>query len=204
VPLVAFDSNVIDLWAEVLASDPRMGESMEALALPPYQLSSSSHAIYWLAALARSWPSCLYTFSDLLYEEVAAMPPEKRQYALHLFALAAELREAHPEEYRVVTVVAPSAADVAGIGLATADARHIADAIKLGAAYFLTCDRGMLKRAVAIRTEWCMDVLLPEDFLLISVHGGAPWPNNIPWPWEHAELRDAALRLGMTGNDSPG
>ena len=126
------------------------------------------------------------------------MPAVRRDYADQLIGLAAEIREGHPRQYRVVdTPTDPTPDEVESIGLSTADAQHVADAIAMRADYFLTCDKGILKRSYAIKNEWYLHVLLPEDFLLISVRKGAPWPTREPWPWELRELRAAATRLGM-------
>lgn len=129
------------------------------------------------------------------------MPTTRREYAKKLLGLAAEIRESHPEEYFVVDhSIDPTQDVVASIGLSASDAGHIADAIRIGADHFLTCDRGILKRAYAINTEWLLRVLLPEDFLLLSVRRGAPWPASVRWPWEHRELSEAAERLGFLGD----
>ena len=74
MPLVAVDSMIIDLLDENLHVEVDIAEAIEALEPPPISLSPSAYAVYWLVALAPFWRSCLYTFSDILYQELTQMP----------------------------------------------------------------------------------------------------------------------------------
>jgi hypothetical protein len=142
-------------------------------------------------ALAPYWMSCLYTFSDSLYEELLAMPCPKRHWCDRLLGLAVEIRESHPEEVRVQdAAVRPQRTEVIALGLDDVDANHVADAVALGATHFLTYDEGILKRSVAISSRFRLAVITPEVFLLEAVRSGAPWPVGIPWPWEAGSLAD--------------
>jgi hypothetical protein len=198
VPLVAVDSMIIDLLDENLHVEADTAEAMEALEPPPTSLSSSAYAVYWLVALAPFWRSCLYTFSEILYQELAQMPASKRWYAERLFSVAMSIREAHPDEYRTIDETqAPQPADFIALGLKEKDAQHVADAVRIGATHFLTRDKDILKRAALIGRTWHIRIMSPEAFLLTSVKNGASWPSNVPWPWEHSPLQEAATALGI-------
>lgn len=193
MPLVAIDSNILDEIALALDVGGELAEAMEALDPPPLQLSRRGFAWYWLLALAPYWTSCLYTFSDSLYEEVSTIPPSKRCWRDRLLGLAVEIRESHPEEVRVPDPAErPASAELIAIGLDHMDAKHVADAVGLGASHFLTCDRGILKRGVEIGCRFRLAVTRPEAFLLDAVRSGAPWPVGVPWPWETGPMADGS------------
>jgi hypothetical protein len=198
VPLVAVDSMIIDLLDENLHVEPDIAEAIEALESPPISLSPSAYAVYWLVALAPFWRSCLYTFSETLYQELARMPASKRRYAERLFSVAMSIREAHPDEYRTSDETqAPRPAEFIALGLKEKDAQHVADAVRIGATHFLTRDKDILKRAALIGRTWHIRIMSPEAFLLTSVKSGASWPSRVPWPWEHTPLQETAIALGI-------
>jgi len=198
VPLVAVDSMIIDLLDENLHVEVDIAEAIEALEPPPISLSPSAYAVYWLVALAPFWRSCLYTFSEVLYQELAQMPASKRRYAERLLSVAMSIREAHPGEYRTIDETqAPRPADFIALGLKEKDAQHIADAVCIGSTHFLTRDKKILERAALIEKTWQVRMMSPEAFLLTSVKSGASWPSRIPWPWEHSPLQEAAITLGI-------
>src|SRR5215471_12990355 len=118
---------IIDLLDENLHVEADFAEAMETLEPPPISLSSFAYAVYWLVALAPFWRSCLYTFSDILYQELTQMPMSKSWYAERLLSVAMSIRETHPEEYRTVDETQDSyAADFVAFGLKEKDARHVA------------------------------------------------------------------------------
>jgi hypothetical protein len=198
VPLVAVDSMIIDLLDENLHVEADVAEAIEALESPPISLSPSAYAVYWLVALAPFWQSCLYTFSEILYQELAQMPVSKRRYAERLFSAAMSIREAHPYKYRAVDEAhVPGAADFVALGLKEKDAQHVADAVRIGATHFLTRDKKILARAALIGKTWHIQIMSPEAFLLTSVKSGASWPSRVPWPWEDSPLQEAAIALGI-------
>lgn len=198
VPLVAIDSMIIDLLDENLRVEADIAGAIEALEPPPINLSPSAYAVYWLVALAPFWRSCLYTFSETLYQELAQMPTSKQRYAERLFSVAMSIREAHPDKYHAIDETqAPHAADFVELGLKEKDAQHVADAVRIGATHFLTCDKKILARAALIGKTWHIRIMSPEAFLLTSVKSGASWPSRVPWPWEHSPLQEAATALGM-------
>jgi hypothetical protein len=198
VPLVAVDSMIIDLLDENLHVEADVAEAMETLEPPPISLSPSAYAVYWLVALAPFWRSCLYTFSDVLYQELTQMPVSKLWYAERLLSVAMSIRETHLEEYRTVDETqAPHAADFVALGLKEKDAHHVADAVRIGATHFLTRDKKVLARAMLIGKTWHLQIMSPEAFLLTSVKSGAPWPSGVPRPWEHEPLQEAAIALGI-------
>jgi len=132
---------IIDLLDENLHVEADIAEAIEALELSPISLSSSAYAVYWLVALAPFWQSCLYTFSEILYKELAQMPASKRRYAERLFSVAMSVREAHPGEYRTIDETQPpQPADFIALGLKEKDAQHVADAVRIGATHFLVGD----------------------------------------------------------------
>jgi hypothetical protein len=198
VPLVAVDSMIIDLLDENLHVEADVAETMETLEPPPISLSPSAYAVYWLVALAPFWRSCLYTFSDILYQELTQMPVSKSWYAERLLSVAVSIRETHPEEYHTVDETQdPHAADFVALGLKEKDAHHVADAVRIGATHFLTRDKKVLARAMLIGKRWHIQIMSPEAFLLTSVKSGAPWPSGVPWPWEHDPLQEAAIALDI-------
>ncbi len=198
MPLVAVDSMIIDLLDESLHVEADTAEAIEALQSPPISLSPSAYAVYWLVALAQFWPSCLYAFSETLYQELTQMPASKRRYAERLFSVAMSIRETHPDRYRAIDEThGPHAAAFEALGLKEKDAQHVADAVHIGATHFLTRDKKILARAALIGKTWHIRIMSPEAFLLTSVKSGAPWPSRVPWPWEHSPLQAAAIALGM-------
>jgi hypothetical protein len=198
VPLVAVDSMIIDLLDESLRVEADFAEAIEALEPPPISLSPSAYAVYWLVALAPFWRSCLYTFSETLYQELAQMPASKRQYAERLFSVAMSISETHPDKYGVTDgAQASRIADFVALGLKEKDAQHVADAVRIGATHFLTRDKKILARAAPIGKRWHIRITSPEAFLLTSVKSGASWPSRVPWPWEHGPLQEAAIALGI-------
>ena len=198
MPLVAVDSMIIDLLDENLHVEPDIAEAIEALEPPPISLSPSAYAVYWLLALAPFWRSCLYTFSDTLYQELAQMPASKRRKAERMFSVAMSIRETDPEEYRAIDETqTPHGVEFVALGLKEKDAQHVADAVRIGAAHFLTRDKKILARATLIGRTWHIRIVSPEAFLLTSVKSGAPWPSRVPWPWEHGPLQETAIALGI-------
>jgi predicted nucleic acid-binding protein len=195
VPLVAVDSMIIDLLDENLHVEPDIAEAIEALEPPPISLSPPAYAVYWLVALAPFWPSCLYTFSDTLYQELAQMPVSKQRKAERLFSVAMSIRETHSDAIDETQI--PHAVDFVALGLEEKDAQHVADAVCIGATHFLTRDKKLLARAALIEKTWHIRIMSPEVFLLTSVKSGAPWPSRVPWPWEHGPLQEAAIALGI-------
>jgi hypothetical protein len=202
--LVALDANLTDL---MLGSATRTDgppstagwwtqahtDALEALAPPPpFEGVPASQrrelwACYWLRALASVWPSVLYTFSDLLYDENARAASRDPARARWLVGFATEVREAHPAEYRTIDPErAPGAAAVVACGVADQnDARHVSDAIGMACAYLLTNDGPLRSHAPAIEARWGLKVRRPSEFLIESVRRGASWPTGTPWPWEH-------------------
>jgi hypothetical protein len=82
VPVVAVDSMIIDLLDENLHVEADIAEAIEVLEPPPISLSSPAYAVYWLVALAPFWRSCLYTFSEILYRELAPVPDARPRLGL--------------------------------------------------------------------------------------------------------------------------
>jgi hypothetical protein len=70
---------IIDLLDENVHVEADIAKAIEALEPPPISLSPATYAAYWLVALAPFWRSCLYTFSETLYQELAQMPASKRR-----------------------------------------------------------------------------------------------------------------------------
>ncbi len=152
VPLVAIDSNVVDLLADCTPTVEH-AEASESWQFPPDYDVDDPHmrrelfACYWLRSLSFVWRSTLYTFSDKLYAEVALAPA-----APGLLGLAIEAREHHPAEYREVDPARrPSTDDVLALGVRLADAEHIADAAGMGCDLFLTNDRRLRNRSAGIQ-----------------------------------------------------
>jgi hypothetical protein len=188
VPLVAIDSNVVDLFADCTPTIEHV-EASESQRFPPDfdgddpKMRRELFACYWLLSLGFWWRSTLYTFSDKLYAEVALAST-----APSLLGLAIEVRENHPLEYRQANPSErPSTADVMALGVRAADAQHIADAIGMGCDVLLTNDRRLRKRALAIERIASLRLRLPSEFLVEAVRAGAPWPTSVLWPWEIIE-----------------
>ena len=191
IPLVAIDSMVVDLITKRLDVASVEGEYAESLLPPPGQLNGDAYAVYWLLALAPYWHSCVYTFSDKLYRELLKIPAEKRRWMDRLLGVAYEIREGHPDELRAVDQVQePTPAQITALGIADADAEHIADAIRLRATHFLTCDKRLLRTREKVRASWGIDLVSPGQFLVGAVLSGAPWPVAGPWPWKVDELAE--------------
>jgi hypothetical protein len=188
MPLVAIDSNIIDMFVSCTPTVEH-AEASEAWEFPPdYEtddprMRRELFACFWLRSLASAWRSTLYTFSDKLYAEVALA-----ETAPLLLTLAMEAREDHPQEYRVVDEDRRPVIDaVAALGLDPADAQHVADAVGLGCDVFLTNDRRLRNRSSAIERGWGLRVRRPSEFLVEAVRAGAPWPASVAWPWEVIE-----------------
>lgn len=185
IPLVAIDSMVVDIITDRLDAGSVEGEYAVSLLPPPGQLNGDAYAMYWLLALAPYWRSCVYTFSDTLYRELLNMPAEKRRWMERLLGVAYEIREEHPGELRVVDQAQePTQGQIAALGIDDADAEHIADAIRLRASHFLTCDKRVLREHGRVRANWGIDLVSPAQFLVQAVRSGAPWPAAMPWPWK--------------------
>src|SRR2546426_183724 len=106
-----------------------------------------------------------------------------------------EVREAHPEEARIVdSDRRPADDELQALGLKPADSAHLADAVGLDASHFLTFDKGILKRAAAIENKWGLRVRTPVEFLLESVRAGAPWPTTVPGHGNPARSARSARR----------
>ena len=180
---------VVDIITERLDAGLVEGEYAEGLRPPPGQLNGDAYAMYWLLALAPHWRSCVYTFSDTLYRELLNMPAEKRRLMDRLFGVAYEIREEHPGELRIVDQAhEPTPGQIATLGIAEADAEHVADAIRLRASHLLTCDKRLLGRHERVRMNWGIALVSPVQFLVQAVRSGAPWPAAVPWPWRVDEL----------------
>lgn len=200
VPLVAIDSNVIDLFVNCTPTVEH-AEASEAWQFPPDydeddpQMRRELFACYWLLSLGFVWRSTLYTFSDKLYAEVSLAPA-----APVLLGLAIEARENHPTECREVNPAQrPSTEDVMALGVHPCDAEHIADAMGMGCEVFLTNDRRLRNRSAVIHALADLRVRRPSEFLVEAVRAGAPWPTMVPWPWEIIEdFANRTLRLRGT------
>ncbi len=188
MPLVAIDSNVVDLLVDCIPT-PAHAEASESWEFPPDydcddpKMRRELFACYWLLSLAQAWRTVLYTFSDTLYAEVSLA-----RRAPVLLSFAIEARENHPLEYRRVDPVQrPSNQDVQALGVYRADAEHIVDAVGMGCDVFLTNDRRLRKRCSASQRMWGLRVRLPSEFLVETVRAGAPWPTAVLWPWDVIE-----------------
>jgi len=185
VPLVAVDTNVIDLFIDCMPTEEHLDASEAQESPPEFEGDDPKRrrellACFWLRSLASSWPSTLYTFSDTLYSEV-----RHAWAAPKLLSFALEARENHPEEYRVADPhLRPQTAKLTALGVDLADAEHVADAVGMGCDVFLTNDHKIRKRSEVIQAVAGLRVLLPSEFLLEAVRGGAPWPVRAAWPWE--------------------
>lgn len=117
---VAVDSNVVDL-VELACRTSEFIDAMEAMESPPRFEDLNPHqevevfACYWLLAMAPAWRSTLYTFSDLLYHEIAAAPR-----ATSLLRIAADvlIREGQESQFRVPDPAQrPGSDQLASLGL---------------------------------------------------------------------------------------
>lgn len=185
--LVALDSNVVDL-VEVACRSSAHSSAMEAMEPPPRfeelspQQEAEVFACYWLLAMAPAWRSTIYTFSDLLYDEVARAPHAGQ--LLHV-AIDVLVREWQEPELRVPTpATRPKAAELVSLGIKPADANHVADAIGLGCERFLTNDKQLRNRSDQVQPCWRLAIRRPSEFLVEAVRSGAPWSTRAPWPWE--------------------
>lgn len=193
MPLVALDSMIFDLIQSRLDVTLAEADAAEALMPPPEGLQPEAEAVYWLLALARYWRSCVYTCSDHAYRELSQIPAAKRGRAERLTSIAAEIREDHPPELRTVNDWwSLPASELESLGIRPADARHLADAIGMGASYFLTLDKGILRKGSPVKDRWSLWVMSPSEFLHRSVRAGAPWPAAVPWPWDADVLAPSA------------
>ena len=188
--LVALDSNVVDL-IEVACRSSAHIDAMEAMEPPPPfgELSRLQEievfACYWLLAMAPAWRSTLYTFSDVLYFEVADAP---RANQLLRVAVDVLVRDTHEPEFRVPDPrKRPNSAELTSLGLKADDADHVADAIGLGCQRFLTNDRQLRNRSDEVLQRWQLMLRRPSEFLVEAVQAGAPWTTVAPWPWESIE-----------------
>jgi hypothetical protein len=72
VPLVAVDTNLVDLMVAAAPTDEHVNGMESMSPPPPYPALTEPRrrrevvACYWLVALGPAWTSTLYTFSDLL------------------------------------------------------------------------------------------------------------------------------------------
>jgi len=182
---VAIDSNVIDLLVCCIPASQH-ADASEAWELPPnyddreLRLRRELFACFWLRSLAFAWTSTLYTFSDMLYAEVALA-----RSAPALLELAVDAREAHPTEYREVDGdLRPLIDHVARLGVKPIDAEHVADAIGMSCSVLLTNDRQLRNRSPEIERKWPLRLRRPSEFLVEAVQAGAPWPASVAWPWQ--------------------
>ena len=189
MPLVCIDSNVVDLFLEAMAPD-NIGDFSEAQeSPPPFDDSRPEYrreilACYWLLAMAKDWSGVIFTFSDILYLELKSAPEASR-----LLGLAIEIREFHDEIARVVDPTRlPRMEEVMAVGLREEDATHIADAIALGCNVFLTNDRRVRNKSIALEARWSLACRRPSEYLIEAVRGqGAPWTARAPWPWDELD-----------------
>lgn len=187
MPLVAVDTNFVDLVVAAFASEAHL-DCAEAQHPPPVfammhpKLEAEVWSTYWLIALAPAWTSTLYTFSNLLYAEAA----EARDHdGLLRTALDVLVRETQPALYRVPDPEkTPDIEKCLAAGLKPADARHLADAVGLGCSHLLTNDRQFRNRSAAVEMNWRLRLRRPSEFLVEAVQAGAPWSARAPWPWE--------------------
>ncbi len=189
VPLISLDTNIVDLVQAAFATSDHV-DAAEAQDPPPRfgamhsKLEAEAWAVYWLFALAPSWRSTLYTFSDYLYAEVARAADDA---ALHRTALDVLVREEQPDEYRVPDpALTPDLGVCYSLGIKTGDARHVADAVGLGCSYILTNDRQLRNRSREVEAACGLKLRRPSEFLVEAVRLGAPW-SRAPWPWVSLE-----------------
>jgi hypothetical protein len=190
VVLVALDSNVVDLVELACGSSGHI-DAMEAME-PPKRFENLSpqqevevFACYWLLATAPAWRSTLYTFSDFLYEEVAAAPHAGRLLRLAVDVLVRDLQE--PECRVPDPAKRPKSAETASLGIKPADAEHVADAVGLECNRFLTNDKQLRNKSDQVQERWQLVIRRPSEFLVEAVQAGAPWTTRAPWPWESIE-----------------
>jgi hypothetical protein len=188
--LVALDSNVVDLVEAALLSLDHV-DAMEAMEPPPRfaqmppDQEAEVFACYWLLAMAPSWRSTVYTFSDALYEELSRAP---RAAPLLRIAFDVLVREEQEPEYRCPDPEKrPLDAEIMALGVKPADASHVADAIGLRCDYFLTNDRRLRNKSDDLERHWPIRLRRPSEFLTEAVRAGAPWTTRAPWPWESIE-----------------
>ena len=190
VVLVALDSNVVDL-VELACGSPEHLDAMEAMEPPPRfvplapQQEVEVFACYWLLALAPAWRSTVYTFSDLLYDELAGAPCSGSLLRVALDVLVREWQE--PECRMPDPARRPASTHLISLGLRPADANHVADAIGLGCHRFLTNDKQLRNKSTRVAERWGIEFRRPSEFLTESIKAGAPWTTRAPWPWESIE-----------------
>ena len=183
MPFVCIDSNVVDLFLEAMTPDG-IGDFSEAqVSPPPFDDSRPEYrreilACYWILAMAKDWGGVTYTFSDMLYREL-----KLAQDVFRLLSLAIEIRESHDEVARVVDPARlPRIEDVMAVGLKEQDATHVADAIALGCNVFLTNDRRVRNKSIALEARWNLACRRPSEFLIEAVRShGAPWTVKAHW-----------------------
>jgi predicted nucleic acid-binding protein len=185
--LVALDSNVIDL-IEMACSSREHIDAIESCAPPPPYRDVAPHlegevlACHWILALAPSWTSTIYTFSDRLYGEIGAA---KRAPQLLRVAFDVLIREEQLDEVRVPDADRrPSSREVELLGVKPADALHVADAIGLACGRLLTNDRQLRSTSDRVESRWGLGIRRPSEFVAEAVSAGAPWTTLAPWPWE--------------------
>jgi predicted nucleic acid-binding protein len=203
--LVALDTNVVDL-VEIACSEPGSVDAMEAMEPPPRfeglapPQEVEAFACYWLLAMAPVWRSTLYTFADLLYDELRGAP---HGHELLRIALDVLVRDEQEVDYRQPDPsLRPTVAEVMTLGLKEADATHIADAIGLRCGRFLTNDRRLHSKSDSVERRWHLALRRPSEFLVEAVRAGAPWTTHAPWPWESVDR----IRRGqpiMGASDEP-
>ena len=177
MPLVALDTQLIDIFVEVPDIAPDAADTIEATAVPPPALRDVWRAACWIMTLAPVWTSTLFTFSDQLLAELTDMPPHKRAWAQRCLQFAFDARDGQPGEYcRPVQPVPVTAAHVGGWGVKPKDAVHVADAIGLGATHFLTRDGQLLKRSKDRASRYGLKVEGLCDFVRGAFLSGAPFP----------------------------
>jgi hypothetical protein len=118
--LVALDSNVVDLVEVACRSSARV-DAMEAMEPPPQfedlspQLEVEAFACHWLLAMAPAWRSTLYTFSNVLYDEVANAPHAGLLLRVAIVVLVREWQE--PEFRAPDPAKRPKSAELASLGI---------------------------------------------------------------------------------------
>jgi hypothetical protein len=201
VALVALDSNVVDLVEKACLSSKHI-DAMEAMEPPPHLGDMHAgeepevFASYWLLALAPAWRSTVYTFSELLYEEVSRAA--RAGYLLRIAFDVLLREEQEPEHRRPDPTRRPLTTELKFLGVRAGDAVHIADAIGLRCDYFLTNDRQLRNKTSEVEGRWDLRIRRPSEFLTEAVRAGAPWPTWAPWPWESiGRLRAGTQGLGI-------
>jgi hypothetical protein len=199
--LVALDTNIVDLVVDACESTEHV-EAMEAMEPPPRframprQLEAEVFSMFWILAMAPSWRSVVYTFSDTVYRELSAAG---RASALVRAAVDVLVRDEQEERYRVPDRRRrPPAADVEALGLRRADAEHIADAVGVRADRFLTNDARLRNRSGDVSTRWGLVIRRPSEYLVEAVSARAPWTTSAPWPWDSLERIRAGTAIDST------